>query len=95
MANCAWQPGDEDKTMSSREKVRTKIAEILGHSTDIITDDAVLTDLVNSSFLLVELVIELQEEFDVRFQQSDMNDVVTLGHLLDLVESRLAVIENS
>ena len=53
-------------------------------------DDAVLTDLVNNSFVLVELVIELQEEFDVRFQQADMNEVKTVGALIDLVDSRIA-----
>ena len=46
--------------MSNKERVRDKIAEILGHTRQIVVDDVVLTDLVNSSFLLVELVIELQ-----------------------------------
>ena len=77
--------------MSNTENVRAKIAEILGHSNDVVVDDAVLTDLVNNSFLLVELVIELQEEFDVRFQQSDMNEVSTIGDLLELVEGRMAI----
>jgi acyl carrier protein len=75
--------------MSNKERVRGKIAEILGHTSEMVLDDAVLTDLVNSSFLLVEMVIELQEEFDVRFQQADMNEVATVGQLLDLVDSRM------
>jgi acyl carrier protein len=79
--------------MSNRERVRDKIAEILGHTSEMVLDDAELTSLVNSSFLLVEMVIELQEEFDVRFQQVDMNEVATVGQLLDLVESRMT--ENS
>ena len=79
--------------MNNKERVRGKIAEILGHTSEMVLDDAVLTDLVNSSFLLVEMVIELQEEFDVRFQQVDMNEVATVGQLLDLVDSRMT--ENS
>ncbi len=75
--------------MSNRERVRDKIAEILGHTSEVVLDDAELTSLVNSSFLLVEMVIELQEEFDVRFQQVDMNEVATVGQLLDLVDSRM------
>jgi acyl carrier protein len=75
--------------MSNRENVRQKIAEVLGHDLQVVTDDRLLTDLVNSSFLLVEMVIELQEEFDVRFQQADMNEVATVSHLLDLVVSRM------
>ncbi len=79
--------------MNNRERVRDKIAEILGHTSEVVLDDAELTSLVNSSFLLVEMVIELQEEFDVRFQQVDMNEVATVGQLLDLVDSRMT--ENS
>ena len=79
--------------MSNKERVRDKIAEILGHTSEMVLDDAELTNLVSSSFLLVEMVIELQEEFDVRFQQVDMNEVATVGQLLDLVDSRMT--ENS
>lgn len=75
--------------MSNRERVREKMAEVLGHETAVVVDDAILTDLVNSSFLLVEMVIELQEEFDVRFQQADMDEVKTVGTLLELVDSRM------
>ena len=75
--------------MNIRETVRARMAEVLGSSPDRICDDSVLTDLVNSSFLLVEMVIELQEEFDVRFQQADLAEVANVGQLLDLVESRI------
>ncbi len=75
--------------MTIRETVRTRMADVLGTAPEKVTDDSVLTDLVNSSFLLVEMVIELQEEFDVRFQQADLADVANVGQLLDLVESRI------
>jgi acyl carrier protein len=66
------------------------MAEVLGHVPESITEDAVLTTLVSSSFVLVEMVIELQEEFGVRFQQVDMNGVTTVGQLLKLIENRVA-----
>ncbi len=75
--------------MNTRETVRARMAEVLRSTPDDVRDDVVLTDLVNSSFLLVEMIIELQEEFDVRFQQSDLAEVVNVGQLLDLVESRI------
>lgn len=75
--------------MNNRDRVREKIAEILGHPTDKIVDEAVLTDLVTSSFLLVGMIIELQEEFDILFQQADMNIVSTVGELLELADSRM------
>jgi acyl carrier protein len=76
--------------MSLREAAKQKMAEVLGHAPESITDDAALSSLVNSSFVLVELVIELQEEFGVRFQQVDMNGVTTVGQLIALIESRVA-----
>lgn len=75
--------------MNNKEQARKRIGEILEQAPEAIVDDAVLTSLVNSSFLLVELVIELQEEFDVRFHQADMNEVSTVGQLIDLIDSRM------
>ena len=75
--------------MNTRDQVRKIMADSLGHQVSKIEDAALLTDLVNSSFLLVEMVIELQEEFDIRFQQSDLADVQTVGELIDLVEPRI------
>lgn len=75
--------------MNIREQVRKIMADALGHSPSKVEDSAMLTDLVNSSFLLVETVIELQEEFDIRFQQSDLAEVKTVGELLDLVVRKI------
>jgi len=44
--------------MGTREQVRKTMADVLGHATNSVEDSALLTDLVNSSFLLVEMVIE-------------------------------------
>ena len=76
--------------MKRREQIRKRVAEILDRPVATITDAAELNSLVNSSFLLVELVIELQEEFSVRFRQEDMNHIATAGQLIDLVDSRAA-----
>jgi acyl carrier protein len=79
--------------MNTRTRAKLKMAQILGHSVENISDEAELTSLVNSSFVLVEMVIELQDEFDVRFHQADMNSVSTVGQLLDLIENRVSVSE--
>jgi acyl carrier protein len=64
-----------------KEQVRKKVASFLNQPLDNVKDDAILTDLVPESFLLVELVIELQEEFDVRLMQEDLKDVKTVNDL--------------
>ncbi len=70
-----------------REQIRSRIAEIIGQPLDRLQDQAPLVDLVSSSFLLVELNIDLQEEFAVRFGQAEMQDVISIGQLLDLYTS--------
>ena len=79
--------------MTIRNDVRHRIIELLGIDEADIDDQNPLFSLVNSSFRIVELVIELQEDFGIRFYQDDMNEVSTVGDLLDLVERR--VVEKS
>ena len=76
--------------MQTREQIRQQISETTGIELNDIDEAAVLTDVVTSSFLLVETVIELQEHFGVRFDQSDMKTVANVGQLIDLVEARIA-----
>ena len=56
-----------------------------------LTPQTALRDLVRESFALVELVVDLQEEFAVFFTQEDLREVVTLGDLTALLRSSLAV----
>ena len=73
-----------------KEEIRAKIAAFLNEAPDKIEDSSVLTDLVAESFLLIELVIELQEEFQVRLMQDDLRNVKTIGDLLTVVVSKCA-----
>jgi len=74
--------------MTDREKVRAEIAKFLKKPADRIADGVALLDLVQESFVLVEMVIELQETFSVRFGQDDLSAVKTVGDLIDLVDRR-------
>jgi len=51
-------------------------------------DGAVLTDLVTESFVLVQLVIDLQEEFGIRLSGEDLRDVRSVGDLITTITSR-------
>lgn len=72
------------------DDVRLRIAEVLGLPQVRVAPDTVLTDLVAESFRLVEMAIELQEEYDVLLGQADLREVTTVGDLADLVQSRAA-----
>jgi len=74
--------------MTGREEIRAEIAKFVKKPVARITDDLALLDLVQESFVLVEMVIELQETFSVRFGQEDLSAVKTVGDLIDLVVNR-------
>jgi len=74
--------------MLDKNQFKAKMASLLRQPVTKLDDDAVLTDLVVESFLLIEMVIELQEEFGVRLVQEDLRDVKTVGDLVNLFASR-------
>ncbi|HEY2515075.1 MAG TPA: acyl carrier protein [Polyangiaceae bacterium] len=65
--------------------VKAKMAALLKISPERVTDDQALGDLVADSFALVELSVELQEEFGVRLFQRELKDVRTVGQLARLI----------
>ena len=71
------------------EDVCRRIAELLEVPERRARPDTVLTDLVTESFRLVEMAIELQEDYQVVFTQADMKQLVTVGDLAELVRSRV------
>jgi acyl carrier protein len=74
--------------MIAGEAVRERISTFLRLAPGKAVDSAVLTDLVAESFVLVQLVIDLQEEFGVRLSGEDLRDVRTVGDLILAVTSR-------
>ena len=74
--------------MLDKTRVKEKMASLLKQPVTKLDDGAVLTSLVVESFALIEMVIELQEEFGVRLVQEDLRDVKTVGDLKTLFESR-------
>ena len=62
--------------------VKAKMAEFLELPPERLDDSAPLAGLVQESFLLVQLLLELEEEFDVRLVQEDLKDVRTVGELV-------------
>ena len=75
--------------MAERDRIRSKISQLLEQPLEALTDDTELIALVSSSFLLVEMIIEMQEEFGVRFNQADMAGVTSVGQLIALFDERM------
>lgn len=77
--------------MSARgDRVLDRVAEVLRRPRAMVSMDTELSRLAADSFVLVELVLELQDEFRVRFDHDDVQGLRTVGEVVDLVEARTA-----
>ncbi|MFQ5930806.1 MAG: acyl carrier protein [Nitrospiraceae bacterium] len=74
--------------MTDRNDVKARMAEFLQQPTDRLGEEMVLGDLVSDSMILVNMVIELQEEFGVRLVHHDLEHVTTVGQLLTVFENK-------
>ncbi len=65
--------------------------EILDASPDTITEDARFKeDLDADSLDLVELIMGLEERFDISVPEEDLEGVVTVGQAVDLVLNKVS-----
>ena len=71
-----------------KNEIKEKIASFLRQPVAKMKDNALLADLVTESFVLIEMIIELQEELGIHLVQEDLKYVKTVGDLIDLLESR-------
>jgi len=74
--------------MIDKNAVKEQIATFLKQPVSRLQDDTSLTSLVVESFILVEMIIDLQDAFGLRLVQEDMKDVKTVGDLTQLFVSR-------
>ena len=74
--------------MSNLEKLTTIIADQLGIDENIVSEDTTLEDLGADSLALVELVMSVEEEFDIQIEDEQMENFKTVGDVLDYIESK-------
>jgi len=75
-------------TTPSNDEITARIAEVLGVAPSRVRPEVVLPELVSDSYRLVEMAIELQDDYDVIFSQADLSSVTTVGDLADLIRTR-------
>lgn len=71
--------------MTRADEVRARIAAVLRLRVELIGDDVALADLAVESLALVEMAIDLQEEFKKRLGHEELARVTTIGDLIALV----------
>jgi len=80
-------PGREKRRLSTLERARNLVAEVLGIPPERIEPDTVLNDVAQlDSLSLVEIASALDEEFDVRVPSDDLGSARSLNDILVLVE---------
>ena len=79
--------------MSSEEvfdKVKGIIVELLGVADTAVTLEAsFIDDLGADSLDIVELVMALEEEFDIEIPDADAEKVVTVGDVVDYIKENV------
>jgi acyl carrier protein len=74
-------------TTLTAEAVLERIAGLLTIPVAEVTPQTPIRNLVRESFMLVELVIDLQEEYGVYFTQGELREIETIGQLIDLLQA--------
>ena len=72
----------------STDAIKERIAQSLHISRAKLQDEALVSDIVTESFAVVEMVIDLQEEFGIRLGQEDLKTIKTIGALTHLIAER-------
>lgn len=75
--------------MNTKEYIRQRLAEHIKFPINKVTDDKLLVELVADSFVFVELLLTLQEEFAVELSQEDLDNVHVVSDLLNLVRQKI------
>jgi acyl carrier protein len=70
------------------EKVKEKIAEQLGIDEEEITlESQIVDDLDADSLDVIELLMMLEEEFDIEIPDSDLDQLNTVGDVVEYIKA--------
>jgi acyl carrier protein len=75
---------------TSVEHIRTRVSAVSGLPLARLGDEMKIRDLALDSFAIVELLVDLQEEFKIRLGQEDVAKITTVGDLVSIVAARTA-----
>lgn len=74
--------------MNIFEKVKTLVAEQLGVDAADITIETSFDDLNADSLDVVELIMALEEEFDIEIPDEDAEKIKTVGDAVDYIKDK-------
>ncbi len=71
------------------DKIKQKIAQLTKLPVGSISDDKEIAELVSDSFMVVELFLSIQEQFQIELEREDLEQVITVRQLLELIQEKL------
>ncbi|MGH9089270.1 MAG: acyl carrier protein [Acidimicrobiales bacterium] len=72
------------------EKFRESAVEVLQVPAEKVTKEARFAEYLDADSLdLVELVMALEESFDITVEETELEDIETIGQAFDLISSKL------
>ncbi len=75
--------------MSTFEKVKEMLVEKLGVSADIVTlESEIIKDLGADSLDLVEMLLSLEENFDVTVTDEQTDNIKTVKDIVDIIDNK-------
>ena len=75
--------------MTIQERVKDVIAQQLGAEFDSIQRHTTMQDLGADSLDIVEVVMEIEEEFDITIPDSAFEKMENVGEIVDYVEGKI------
>ena len=76
--------------MSVEDRVKKIVSDQLGKSVEEIqSDSSFVDDLGADSLDTVQIVMELEEEFDITVEEEELQDLPTIGDAFKLISSKL------
>ena len=74
----------------SRDEIKRKMSELLNQPVNRFEDRLFLSDIIQESMMLAEMIMELEDIYDVKFSQESLTTAVTVGTLVDVIVNRSA-----
>ena len=75
--------------MNIQDKVKSIVAEQLEIDIDSLTMDTTFDEIDADSLDIVELVMALEEEFELEISDQEIENIKTVGDIVRYIESRI------
>jgi acyl carrier protein len=87
-----WGPPPEGRTVSVEQRVIEIVCEHLAVNKETVTrNTSFIEDIGADSLDIVELVMELEEEFDIQIPDDQAEKIKTVGEAVDYIENAIKV----